>query len=121
MKKIILGWVIALGIMSLTTGCVQTQGSAVINDRKVTNKIRRGYTKSQVRSILGSPSSTMMLRNGEQWTYSYAEAKLNYGSYMARALTLGQAGGDMISGHKNTIYTIKFNNAGRVISKGYGY
>lgn len=110
---------LVISVMLLTTGCVRTQGNIKVTDRKITNKIKRGYTKAQVKSILGNPSSTMMLANGEQWTYSYSEAKFNMGSGLA--YNFGQAGGDVVSDHKNTIYTIKFNMSNRVISKKYGY
>jgi len=121
MRKIVWGLVIALGVMTSTTGCVRTFGNANINDRKTTNKIRRGYTKAQVRGILGNPASTMVLNDGERWSYSYAEVKLNYASNMVQAVTLGLGGGEMASDRKNTIFIIKFNRSGRVVSKRYGY
>ena len=118
MKKILL-LLVTIMVMALLSACVRTQGNANINDRKITNKIKYGYTKNKVRDILGDPSSTMMLRNGEQWTYSYSEAKFNMGAHMLSVY--GLSGGDTVTGHKNTIYTIKFNMSGRVTSKKYGY
>ena len=121
MKKVVMGITVTIGMMFISTGCTVTQGNANINDRKTTNKVKKGFTKAQVRSILGNPSSTMMLNNGEQWTYSYAQADFNVGSHLARSLSFEQFGGDRVSGNKNTTFIVKFNNAGRVVSKKYGF
>lgn len=108
-------------MMLISTGCTVTQGNANINDRKTTNKIKKGFTQAQVRRILGDPSSTMMLNNGEQWTYSYTQGSINPFSAYVYNTSGGQIGNSGVGTHKYNSFIVKFNNAGRVVSKKYGF
>jgi len=119
MKKIVLGLMVVLGFG--LSGCMVNSGNVSITKKENVRKLRvYKTTQSQVKQILGTPSTVMMLDGGkEKWTYSHTGGE----THLLRSMIHlnGVLGGGNQLDTKMTILSLTFNSRGILVRKKYGY